>query len=276
MQRLATDLPTLSLSAATNEDQLLEIATNNDAPTSIRSWAGTFALARREGLAVFSDDRVVRRSARELGLKTFGTMAFLEVLVDYDVLQASERDAARHRVLSRGAWGVQHSAAELIRLGREADWEPTRGLRAALGDTGAWVVLRARWTDRVLTFLDTVAQEAPEKMDKWVHRAVDAVSHDVGGDYLGHAKLFLFAAINPLADPLLMTDQGLRSLIASLRGMRYFQIFRPPRDLLIVAVEELLVITEDPSLQAVLFRRVSDRLRSEDKELLRKHFVRFM
>jgi hypothetical protein len=136
------------------------------------------------------------------------------------------------------------------------------------------VVLRARWTDRVLTFLDTVAQEAPEKMDKWVHRAVDAVSHDVGGDYLGHAKLFLFAAINPLADPLLMTDQGLRSLIASLRGMRYFQIFRPPRDLLIVAVEELLVITEDPSLQAVLFRRVSDRLRSEDKELLRKHFVR--
>jgi hypothetical protein len=274
MQRLATDLPTLSLFGATDEDQLLEIATNNDVPTSIRSWVGTFALARREGLAVFSDDRVVRRSARELGLKTFGTMAILEVLVDQGVLPASDRDEARHRVLSHGAWGVQHSVAELIRLCREADWQPTKGLRAALGDTSAWLMLGIQWAERTLGLLDMIAGEAPEHMDKWVHRAIDAATHDVGGDYLGRAKLFLLVAINPLVESPRMTDVGLRALIASVRRMRYFEVFKPPRDLLVIAVEELLGITQDPAVRAALFRRVSDRLGSDDQALLRKHFVR--
>ena len=274
MQRLSTDLPAASLSATGENDELLTIASSENAPTAIRSWAGTLAIARRDGLAVFSDDRVVRRSARELGLKAFGTMALLDVLVDQGVVPATERNAVRHRLLSHGAWGVRHSADELVRLAREANWQPTGGLRAALGDITAWVTLRTGWAERVITFLDTVAQEAPEDMDKWVHRAVDAVAHDVGGDYLGHAGLFLLVAINPLSDPPRMTDTGLRSLISSLRRMRYFQIFKPPGDLLVMAMEQLLTTADDPTLQALMFRRVSDRLSAEDQELLRQQFVR--
>jgi hypothetical protein len=272
-QRLATALSTLPLSAG-DDDELLVIAHREDAPSAIRSWAGTLAVARQKGLAVFSDDRVVRRSARELGLKTFGTLALLDVLADHGVITAGERDEVRHRLLARGAWGVRHSIGELVRLGRDAAWQPTNGLRAALGDTSAWVALQTRWAERVLAFLDAVAREAPDQVDKWVHRAVDAVTHDVGGDYLQHASLLLLVAINPLEDPPRMSDHGLRAFISSLRRMRYFQVFKPPYDLLVNAVGELLTTSDDETLRALMFRRVSDRLGEEDQQLLRKAFVR--
>ena len=85
--------------------------------------------------------------------------------------------------------------------------------------------------------------------------------------------LLLLGAINPVTDPLRMSDAGLRALIASLRRMRYFEVFRPPEDLLIIAVGELLTITDDRTLQAMLFRRVLDRLVPEHQELLRRRFV---
>jgi tetratricopeptide (TPR) repeat protein len=275
MQRLATELSVLPLAAAGHDDDaLLQIADRDDAPTSIRSWAGTLAVARREGLAVFSDDRVVRQSARELGLKAFSTMSLLDVLVDRGVVKPEVRDDVRHRLLRNGALGLAPSAEQLAELAREADWQPTPGLRAALGDLSSWMALRTRYAERVLRFLDIVAQQAPEHMDRWVHRAIDAVTHDVGGDYLGHANLFLLVAISPIEDPPRMSDTGLRALIDSVRRMRYFEVFRPARDLLVDAVASLLATTEDERLRALMFRRVSDRLGSEDQRLLRDHFVR--
>jgi hypothetical protein len=273
-QRLATELPSLPLTATEEDDQLLATANREDAPAAIRSWAGTLAVARREGIAVFSDDRVVRRSARELGLKTFGTLSLLDVLADRGILPTSERDIARHRLLSHGAWGVRHSGDELAQLAREAAWQPTFGLRAALGDLTAWATLRARWAERILVFLDAVAREAPEHMDKWVHRAVDAVTQDVGGNYLQHAILYILVAINPLEDPPRMSDDGLRALISSLRRMRYFRIFKPSQDFLVTAMGQLLTTSDDETLRALMFRRVSERLGVEDRELLRRHFVK--
>jgi hypothetical protein len=274
MHRLAAEIPGSSPDAGEGDDELLRIATNAEAPSSIRSWAGTLALARDEGLSVFSDDRVVRRSARELGVKTFGTIALIDVLADRGVLTGEERDGIRHRILAHGALGARHTTAELVAIAREVQWQPTAGMRAALGDSSAWASLRGTWAERVLGLLDAVAREAPEHMDRWVHRAIDAAAHDVGGDYLGHAKLLLLVAINPLTDPPRMSDTGLRALIASLRQMRYFQVVRPPDDLLVIATAELLSITDDPPQQALLFRRVSDRLEVEDRELLRRRFVR--
>jgi hypothetical protein len=90
-----------------NDDALFQIADRDEAPTSIRSWAGTLAVARREGLAVFSDDRVVRQSARELGLKAFSTMSLLDVLVDRGVVKPEVRDDVRHRLLRNGATGLR-------------------------------------------------------------------------------------------------------------------------------------------------------------------------
>jgi hypothetical protein len=274
MHRFAAEFSGSSPDPGEDDDELLRIATSSEAPSSIRSWAGTLALAREQGLGVFSDDRVVRRSARELGVRTFGTLALMDVLADRGVITGEERDSVRHRILTHGALGARHTTAELVTLAREAQWQPTGGLRAALGDSSAWVSLRAVWAERVLGLLDAVAREAPEHMGRWVHRAVDAAAHDVGGDYLGHAKLLLLVAINPMTDPPRMSDAGLRALIASLRQMRYFQVVRPPEDLLVIATAELLSITEERPLQALLFRRVSDRLGVEDRELLRQRFVR--
>ena len=274
MQQLAAELPGQSPAAGSDDEDLIKIATSADAPTPIRSWAGTLALARSEGLAVFSDDRAVRRGVRELGLKAFGTLALMGVLADRGVVTAQQRDEVRHRLLTHGAWGVRHTTDELVCLAREANWQPTSGLRAALGDSSAWVTLRGGWAERVVGLLDAVAKEAPEQMDRWVHRAIDAATYDVGGDYFGHAKLLLLVAINPLINPARMSDSGLRALIASVRRMHYFQVFRPPDDLLVIAVAELLNITQDRTQQALLLRRVLDRLDVEDQELLRRRFVR--
>lgn len=274
MQQLAVELPGQSPAAGPADEDMIEVANSADAPTPIRSWAGTLALARSEGLAVFSDDRAVRRGARELGLKAFGTLALMAVLTDRGVVAAQQRDEVRHRLLANGAWGVRHTTEELVRLAREANWQPTSGLRAALGDSSAWVTLCGKWAERVVGLLDVVAKEAPGEMDKWVHRAIDAATYDVGGEYLGHARLLLLVAINPLPDPPRMSEVGLRALISSVRKMRYFQVCRPPDDLLVIAVGELLSITQDRMLQALLFRRVSDRLDTEDQGLLRKRFVR--
>lgn len=56
--------------------------------------------------------------------------------------------------------------------------------------------------------------------------------------------------------------------------MRYFCVVWPPQDLLMIAMAQLLSITEDRTQQALLFRRVSDQLDVGDQELLRRRFVR--
>ena len=272
MLRLATDLPAKSVADDDSGDELATI-TNGSAPIPIRSWAATLALARETGLAVFSDDRAVRKSAREIGVRAFGTTALLDVMADRNVIPSTTKDSVRRRLLSRGAWGMRHTVDELARIAREAGWQPSAGLRAPLGDTTAWFALRTEWLERVLGFLDVVSREAPREMDKWVHRAVDALTHDVGGNYQAHAVLFLLSALNPFGESPHMSDSGLRALISSLRRMRYFQIFRPPADLLVMAFAQLLQIPDDPRARAALFRRVSDRLSQEDQALLRERFV---
>jgi hypothetical protein len=71
-----------------------------------------------------------------------------------------------------------------------------------------------------------------------------------------------------------MSDAGLQALISSLRRMRYFEVFEPPDDLLVIAVANVLGMAENDTERALLFRRVVERLDAEDQELLRRRFVR--
>ncbi len=273
MHRLATALPTHVLAEDDSSDELIKVV-RGEAPTPAKAWAATLAAAQTTGFAVFSDDRAVRRSAREVGLPTFGTAALLDVLVDRDLLAEDIRDDVRRRLLAHGAWGVRHTVEEIAQIARDANWQPTAGTRAALGDTTAWLALMSAWMDRVIRFLDIVFAEAPAEMDNWVHRAIDAVTHDVGGNYEAHAQSLLLGALDVVSDPPRMSETGLAALISALRRMRYFEVFPPGEDLLITAVARTLTITNDPLQQATLFRRALARVGPAEQELLRARFVR--
>jgi hypothetical protein len=172
------------------------------------------------------------------------------------------------------ACGVRHTVEEIAQIARDANWQPTNGTRAALGDTTAWFALMSAWMDRVIRFLDIVFAEAPTEMDKWVHRAIDAVTHDVGGNYAAHAQSLLLGALDAVSDPPRMSEAGLAALISALRRMRYFEVFRPGEDLLVTAVARTLTITNDPLQQATLFRWALARVGPAEQELLRARFVR--
>jgi predicted nucleic acid-binding protein len=68
-------------------------------------WAGAFDLARELGLAIFSDDHMLRAIARSEGLSTFGTLAVIDVLVERGAL--SPEDALEARIELRKAKAVE-------------------------------------------------------------------------------------------------------------------------------------------------------------------------
>ena len=272
MHRLATSIPACALDDDSS-DELLKIV-RGDAPAAAKAWAASFAASQTTGFPVFSDDRAVRRSAREVGLSTFGTTALLDVLADRKMLAVDVRDDARRRLLAHGAWGMRHTVDELVRMARDANWQPTNGLRAALGDTTSWLTLMSDWMARVIGFLDVVSAEAPAEMDKWVHRAIDAVTHDVGGNYETHAQSFVLCGLDAVSDQPRMSEAGLASLISALRRMRYFEVFPPSEDLLVTAVACTINISTDPLVRATLLRRALARVGEADNALLRARFVR--
>jgi hypothetical protein len=276
--RLTRDLTTAAtpLLAGSDDETLrnLMAIVDRDAPTAVRGWAETLAIARAEALAVYSDDRAIRASARQLGLKAFGTPALLDVLVERGQIGADVRDEARARLLANGAWGVQPSVDELVQLAEASNWQPTVGLRAAFNDTSTWIARGARWADVVLGFLDRASSDAPDEMDLWTHRAVDALTEAIGGDYTTNSVNLLLVALSPVAHPARMSDSGLQALIPSLRKLTYFRYFRPPDDILVMAARTLLAGGESEQERAVILKIVLDRLGDDDQALLLDRFTR--
>ena len=252
---------------------LAEIA-GKEGPVAVRAWAETLLGAHAHGMAIYSDDRGVRAGARQLGIPAFGTLAMVDVLAERGQIADADAQRVRERLLEHGAWGLRPTPGELERMARDTGWQPTGGLHAALADRGTWLSLGARWADVLLGFLDRVAAEAPEHMDRWTHRAVDAVSEATGGDYEANAAALLLVAISPLAASPRISDQGLSAMLESIREMTYFRYFRPGEDLLVRATRMLLSNTQDSREQAMLLKGVLRRLGPEDQALLRKRFVR--
>ena len=278
MLRLARDLPAAEAPSPTASDdettKRLRTIMDHDAPRAVRGWAETLAIVRAEGIGIYSDDRAVRASARQLGLKTFGTLAFLDVLAERKQIEGDIRDKARMRLLANGAWGAQPSVDELAELAKASDWQPTPGLRAAFSDTSAWLAGGARWADVILGFLDRVSSHVPAQMDVWAHRAVDALTEAVGGNYTNNSVGLLLVALNPIDRPARMSDPGLRAFITSLRKLAYFRYFRPPEDLLVSATRTFLEGGDSEHERAIILKAILGRLDEEDQTLLRDRFIR--
>jgi hypothetical protein len=242
--------------------------------TAARSWLATVALARREGLTVYSDDRYVRLSAQQAGLQSFGTLALLDVLAERGMIGTELRITARACLYRTGAWGLQLSREEFAELLRKDDFEPTRGAHSVLNDFTAWPAGGIEAVEDVLAMLQTIYEKAPEKFDRWVHRVLDSIAHTLGGGYEKWARFLTQAALNPFRDPPPIGPDAIQALLRALRGLEFFRLFPPDPDLVIGAIAESLSFAEDERSRAVYFKALLELLGTEDREAAIKSFVR--
>jgi hypothetical protein len=161
-------------------------------------FLATLAIARRLGLAVYSDDRVVRLRARQMGLRTFGTLALLDALSDRGDISAEQRLNARRGLRELGATGTWPSAEELAEDARRASFRLTQSLALTLRDVSPLRVHEERWILTGLGFLRTVHDEVPETLEVWVARWIDLLCE--GTERMGpaqHGSRLLALAWNP-------------------------------------------------------------------------------
>lgn len=239
-----------------------------------RTWPATLAVARREKLAIFSDDRFVRLTARQAGIPAFGTLALLDVLVEQGSISEADRAAARRRIYRSGAWGMELDREELIELAREDEFEPTAGIHAVLNDALAWPARGIEAVEISLALLNAVHAERAEVFPKWVHRVVDSLAHSLGKDYERWTRFLVSAALNPFREPPCLSNPAIQTLIDSLRNLKYFRYFPPQSDFVLGAINEALAVAEDDRSRAVYFRFLIDLLGPEDRAAAIATFVR--
>jgi tetratricopeptide (TPR) repeat protein/predicted nucleic acid-binding protein len=239
-----------------------------------RTWPATLAIARREELAVFSDDRFVRLAARQAGIPTFGTLALLDVLVEQGSITEADRVSARRRIYCSGAWGMEIGCEELIDRVREDEFELTNGIRAVLNDFLAWPARGIESVEIALALLNAVHAECPESFATWVHLVVDSLSHTLGGGYERWTRFLISAALNPLRDPPCLSVPAVQALIDALRGLDYFQHFPPRSDFVLDAINEALSFADDDRARAWYFRLLIDLLGPRDRAAAIATFVR--
>jgi hypothetical protein len=156
----------------TSLDELLE---QDDREIAFATWPASHALAERDHLPLYSDDRVVRVHARRAGIQSFGTLALVEALVTRGHLESPDAAQVRELLLARGAHGVGSTLDELLAEARRSGWGLTPPLAFALTDPTNWG-LNVADTYRLWSgFLRAAFDEAaPETFKAWVLRFMDA------------------------------------------------------------------------------------------------------
>jgi tetratricopeptide (TPR) repeat protein len=227
------------------------------------SWPATLAVARRTGLPIYSDDRSIRLSARQDGLRAFGTLALLDTLVDRGLLDGHARADARRVLLASGAEGVRPTLDELVDIAKQADWEPNQVLAAAFPDASAWRKDRLNAWHRAADFLAAVHDRRPDQFREWVARvlaAVDAGAPDIAAAQRVHS--LLVCAWDVLQYPPGNTDVFFQALVRTVRDLPFWLRPWPPVDIPLFTMYSTLQIAghHGSDLQSVLFWRMSRRL----------------
>jgi hypothetical protein len=258
-------------------DVLDRLTAASELPVQSRTWPATLIVARRYDVAVYSDDRYVRLSARQSGLRAFGTLALTDVLRGRGAIDGDAATQMRTWLTHRGAWGLSMSGEEMLALAREAGFEPTHGVRVAFSDVWQWRATRLEMFDGLFVFLEGVLHDAPATFPRWVHRVVDSASLSLANklDYTTWGRALLSLALNPFTEPVRMSDAGLRALIDAVRGLEWFRIYRTDDDIVLEALGQLLVnVPGEDRVRAFLFKKATERLSHSDRDAAYARFVR--
>jgi tetratricopeptide (TPR) repeat protein len=95
--------PDTDPSVATQFDEFVPARIGDLRAIGQAATAGTAAIAVRERLPVYTDDRVLRLVYRQAGIPTFGTVAMLEILAQRSMISAEEHRQALEDLRTAGA-----------------------------------------------------------------------------------------------------------------------------------------------------------------------------
>lgn len=151
------------------EDRLDALLKDGEKFASLSATSACLSVARRRGLAVYSDDRFVRTFAKSEGIPCFGSVALIEVV---------ELPAATYRrrcLLRNGAVGMRPTAAEIFALVEEAEFEPAGRWLAILFDKWAWNNQTSDRLEASVGFLRRIWVVRPDLLGVWTARVIDAI-----------------------------------------------------------------------------------------------------
>ena len=95
--------PDIEPSAPTQFDEFVPERIDDLRTIGQAAMAGTAAIAVRERLPIYTDDRVLRLVYRQAGIPTFGTVALLEILAERSMVTAEEHDEVCEALRAAGA-----------------------------------------------------------------------------------------------------------------------------------------------------------------------------
>lgn len=242
---------------------------------TLATWPATVSVARRQGAAVYSDDRFVRSSARREGVPAFSTLALLTVLHERDALSEEDLDELRLELGRRGAWGMRPSVDELRLLAAEQDWQPTGGWTQALADPAAWLNEPTDQLRLGLEFLRRLHTSKPDELEVWTARLIDIGRHasDVFDAADVAALLLAYAWFSPGAFADLEAHRPFA--VALVRALR-----AASRRLLVAAFDDLVersaaaaIFSIDPRLRGEMFKWILRQVTFLDAKLLFDFFL---
>ncbi len=153
-------------------------------PLGVLSLAASLAIADRTGRPLFSDDRVVRRIACQLGVACFGIGTLLQALVAANAVTAAEAGEAMSVLRSEGYSGMPPTPEELAHLTEDGAFDEV-ALRRIMLDPNMWdadqlehllrfvwllhrlhAVDPSRFPERASTVLDWVAHRVTHELDR--------------------------------------------------------------------------------------------------------------
>jgi tetratricopeptide (TPR) repeat protein len=103
--------------ALLSTEELAEVA-----PERVAPWLGPIEHAKASGLFLLSDDVGQQRLAEGEGVRVFGSIALLDVLVDTGALDRATVEDLRFKLLRAWAVDLLPSEAEIVRIAEEDGW----------------------------------------------------------------------------------------------------------------------------------------------------------
>jgi len=253
-----------------SDDQWATLLSRDDGSLhrQLAAWASTMAVARRLGLPIYSDDRFIRMTARREGIPAFGTLALIDALADRGILDQSERVAIRRALLRSGAWGVRSTAGELIEAADEDGWVDVREVEVALHDRSAWANDTVQSWYRAADVLCACFEAAPEHLERWTVRVLDAAAAGRPGiSNKQHVHSLLVSCLDILDDPPKYPEKFFHQIVGIAKRLPLHLRPWPPVDVpleMIASIMETASVLDEPN-RTMLFWRMWRRLPGPDQ-----------
>ena len=146
-----------------------------------KAWLSTLDLAKTSGYLLWCDDRVLRRIAYSMGIKTFGTVALLDVLKANGTLKSDQADLAYATLLHNFYFDLDFNPG-LYSFAASLDAYHPAAVAAAVRRPAAWTPDPVQTANFVLDMVRRAADSSPEDLQWWCHAAATGLLAIAAGE----------------------------------------------------------------------------------------------